>query len=172
MYNFRQVDKQFFLSGGWQNLPEDVKFLEENRIEAVLDLQFTPADDETAPAGVNAALATVGIDFAYLTMYDVTLFGTDMGYDIEDAFIKGIKVLTEFAEKYDRVLVKCGVGMSRSPAMLAAYLCDSNKSANYDEAIAYIRKHEPATVDMKADPSPRFRDILRKVYGGTYVQRR
>lgn len=168
--NFRKVDNKFCLSGGWNNLPENVKFLQANNIKAVLDLQFLP-DDSVYSASQQEAmilyirdeLEKVGIRYKIVKMRD-----DEFNLDLEYAFTEGslflIDAEEDFADKGDKILVKCAAGISRSPSMLINYLCASRR-ISYLEALQYVRENEEKYgVWFGASPNMFFAEHLKNKY--------
>jgi protein-tyrosine phosphatase len=159
MLNIRKIDK-FWLSGGWQDLDEDIKFLKENKFRAVLDLQFTYYD-EVNTADIQEMLDT--IEYKAIPMMDGD------GNNLREIFQEGYDFLIDadsfYTEKKDKILVKCGAGVSRSSAMLIAYFCESRRMS-FREAKNYVRVQEDKDWNMQwhADPAPIFQFFLRNKY--------
>lgn len=166
MLNARPIDK-FYLSGGWQNLPLDVAMLQKSGVKFVLDLQYTLDDEhEKMTTGIRTALEEVGIEYYYITMYDGDFFAQDLHKIF--SFGAGLLVGAElkYTDSKDKILVKCGAGTSRSPAMLIAaygYL----RKWSYQESLEYIRRNEKGTPGLLlgADPSRAFSDYLKSEFG-------
>jgi len=175
--NLRKIDK-FWLSGGWQNvIPEgDIAQLKANRIKAVLDLQFLPAERNSQYEKDNLAaqkflfdvLKKHGIEYAMLPIAD-----DEYNDDLEGIFNAGHEFLSAMEEKYpdkrDAILVKCGAGVSRSASMLINHLCETRRMS-YVEALNYVRDKESAYVEFGASPHPFFAKFLKgKFKDNTYV---
>lgn len=162
MLNARKIDK-FFLSGGWQHLAKDTEKVAGTGFKGVLDLQFTPADEPGPVRAIEAALSTLGVEYHHIPMWD-----GPMGQNLEEIFSNAVEILTALEIRYpapkEFILVKCAGGISRSPAVLAAYFCESRRW-RYSEAIAYIRKRDMWN-SLAADPNPVFAAFLKRKYGG------
>lgn len=122
MLNIRPIDGTFYLSGGWIDVPKDARRLNLNFFRAVLDLQFTPDDFTTkSNAFIKDTLSDAGIEYTAIPMYDgdnnnlITIF--DVTYNQLHAWKE------RFKGPRDKILVKCGVGVSRSVAVLINYYC-------------------------------------------------
>ena len=130
--NLRQIDK-FALSGGWISLK--MKTLADLGFKAVLDLQFTP-DDDINPRIVEK-VTDAGMEYERILFYDA-----EYNVDLEGIFEEGYEILDAWDKKYqekdDKLLIKCGAGISRSVAMLCNYYCISRRMS-YQEAADYIR---------------------------------
>lgn len=164
--NWRKIDK-FYLSGGWNNLPENIKFLTYNRIIAVLDLQFF--DDgyfNNTGAIIHAIkeeLQNVGIDYLAIKMQD-----SELVWNLEEILNEGQEFLTAIEEKYpdkrDGILIKCAAGISRSPTMLINHLCISRRMS-YLEALNYLRdKEDNQGIQFGSSPNYFFVNYLKKKF--------
>lgn len=163
--NFRKIDK-FYLSGGWNNLPDNISLLRANRIKAVLDLQFTPdggiyENYSAAIAAIKAKLAEDNIEYRAIRMRD-----DEFNADFDGVLSEGTEFLTEMEEKYpekrDGILVKCGAGISRSSTMLINHLCITRRMS-YLEALAYLRKREEdQAIQFGSSPNQFFAEKLKK----------
>lgn len=132
MLNFRQIDSRICLSGGWTDVPVDAKWLASQGIEFVLDLQFTP--DSYLPENedfIRVTLWNNKIEYKTILMYDGD------NDNIERIFEDSHNILTDwetkFSNRWSKILIKCGVGVSRSPAVLINHLCIRDR-LNYGEA--------------------------------------
>jgi len=138
MLNLRPVDDKFYLSGGWTDVPEDGKWLKLNNFRAVLDLQFTP-DDYTARSFqyIKDELQDLSIEYFAVPMTD------GENYDLDYTFRATSNQLEfwdgQFTERRDKILVKCGVGVSRSVAVLIDYFCKRDR-LTYTEAKIRVSK--------------------------------
>jgi hypothetical protein len=145
MLNFRCIGDRFALSGGWQDIEKDAKFLKDNNIFAVLDLQFTNEDSSLGIASVTEAMSKNLINFHFIRMFD-SEFNPDFEGILEEAFgvlsewekaldiqasdaakIIGKSQLVSLGFSSPKILVKCGAGNSRSVCVLIAYLCMSRR---------------------------------------------
>lgn len=167
MLNARPIDK-FYLSGGWQNVPLDAAMLKRENVRAVLDLQYTSDDDPSAPLYVKGELAKVDIEYEFILMRDGD--GDAAPQNLPFIFNWGAGILTgwnlRFTDPKDRILVKCGSGISRSSAMLiAAY--GYMRQWSYQQSLTYIRNKEQnaPSLFMQSSPNPVFADYLKKVFG-------
>lgn len=142
MLNLRQVDDKFVLSGGWTDVPEDAKFLARFHFKAVLDVQFTAENFiEHTVAFIEKHLKEVGIEYFALPMVDGENSNLGRIFDITR---RQLEIWDEkYTNKNDRILVKCGVGVSRSVACLIHYYCTRDR-LRYTEA-----KRRIASVDRK-----------------------
>lgn len=172
MLNYRRVDKKFSISGGWNNLPENVAFLKDERVAAVLDLQFTDWDSNHPLTQVSIALEDANIDYSHIKMFD-DLNGTKE--NTIRIIRKGADTLESFVEKhpkeYERILVKCAAGISRSPTVYLAYLCQANRWT-YDEASEFLydqerELHQMGLLYWPSSPNFYFRQFLGEMYGRT-----
>lgn len=161
MLNFRKIDR-FYLSGGWDNLPENINLLKLNKIKAVLDLQFiSQKESETASRYIKEKLGD--IQYYALAMYD-SEFNNDLGAILDFGHECLEKLEEKFPNKNDGILVKCAAGISRSPAMLINHLCISRRM-NYAEALNYLRDKESAQgIDFGSSPNEFFAQYLREKY--------
>lgn len=138
MLNLRGIDGKFYLSGGWVDVPNDAKWLQLNEFRAVLDLQFTKDDYFPKSAQfIKDTLEYVGIDYYAIPMND------GLNQNIDSLFEVGYNILDDWDKKYthrrDKILVKCGVGVSRSVAMLANYYCTRDR-LTFTEARSRIQR--------------------------------
>ena len=126
MLNARRVDKKFWLSGGWQNIPVDIDWIKTENIRAVLDLQYTSDDDRNIYSYIRDMLADEKIEYHNILMYD-----GDWNTDLPAIFLEGEGVLSvwdmAFDAKKDRILIKCGAGASRSVSQYLNYICYRDK---------------------------------------------
>lgn len=168
--NFRKVDNKFCLSGGWNNLPENVKFLQANNIKAVLDLQFLP-DDSVYSASQQEAmilyikdeLEKVGIDYKVIKLRDDE-FNLNLEIDLAEGGLFLEKMEEKYTGKREFILVKCAAGISRSSTMLINYLCETRRMS-YLEGLAYVRKNESKYgVWFGASPNMFFAEHLKNKY--------
>jgi len=140
MLNFHQIDNKFCLSGGWTNIEKDALWLKINNIKAVLELQFTP---DFGPAYtqlfeyIKEELSKSNIEYFAVPMYD------GPNSDIESIFDTTYEKLQEwehqFNKRFEKILVKCGVGVSRSVATLIHYYCVRDR-LTYDEALFRVQR--------------------------------
>lgn len=164
--NLRKIESKFYLSGGWQNIEKDVEYLADNGFKAVIDVQFTP-DDEVDTNDILEMLADEGIAYQSIWMYD-----SDYNQDLDGILNTSAEYLTEadeyFINKKDKILVKCGAGVSRSAAILINYLCQSRR-LTFDEALNYVRNQEQKNFDYMLGVSlePSFACRLRQKYPET-----
>lgn len=126
MLNLRNIDGKFNLSGGWVDVPEDVKWLSSAGFVAVLDLQFTKLlssaeDFRIQSKFIGDTCLSKGIDYQAIQMNDG--FNSNLG-EIFNAAYQHLDIWDKlFVGKRDRILIKCGVGVSRSPSILIYYYC-------------------------------------------------
>lgn len=168
LVNWRKIDK-FYLSGGWNDVPENAKFLAYSRIKAVLDLQYfvdgfwSQKDRDRAVLFIREELAKYGIDYLAIDMYD-----SEHNLTFDDLLDQGTNFLTEMEEKYpekrDGILVKCAAGISRSATQLINHLCISRRMS-YVEALNYIREKEHRQgIEFGASPNYFFAEQLKKKF--------
>lgn len=162
MLNFRKIDK-FYLSGGWNKLPENIDELKVNNVKAVLDLQFSTIDSRATIKAIKELLEKNGIDYQAIDMYD-----SEFNISMEDIFFAGQEFLSQMETKYpakrEGILVKCAAGISRSPAMLINYFCNSRRMS-YAEALNYLRKREEDQgIDFGSSPNQYFSQYLKEKY--------
>ncbi len=168
--NFRKIDEKFYLSGGWSNLPQNIKFLQSKNVKAILDLQFLPEDvvwSANQQRGmifyIKDELEKAEIEYKYIFMRD-----DELNNDFEDILIQGSTFLQQMEEKYpekkEGILVKCAAGISRSPTLLINYLCESRRM-NFYEGLNYVRKNEDRYgIGFGASPNYFFTEQLKKKY--------
>jgi protein-tyrosine phosphatase len=167
MLNLRQIDNKFHISGGWTDVPKDAAFLKQFGFRAVLDLQHTPENFNPINAQfISGILKEHDIDYKYLLMND----GDNA--DPSSLFDTGEEILGEWDEQFDKrndkILVKCGVGVSRSVAMLANYYC-MRDSVTYREAIARIQVADRYNQGgLPISPASQFIEYLRKQFPEKY----
>lgn len=118
------------------DVPKDAIWLDFNHFRAVLDLQFTPDDfTEKSHTFIRDILDDKGIKYLAVPMTD------DGNNDLDRLFTVTSNQLEfwdgEFQEKRSKILVKCGVGVSRSVAVLIDYLCKRDR-LTYAEAKSKI----------------------------------
>lgn len=126
MLNLRPVDDKFYLSGGWTDVPEDAKWLKFNNFRGILDLQFTP-DDYTAKSFhyIKDELEDLSINYFAVPMTDGE--NNDLDYTFRATSNQLELWDGEFTHRRDKILVKCGVGVSRSVAVLIDYFCKRDR---------------------------------------------
>lgn len=182
--NFRKVDNKFYLSGGWNNLPENIKILQFHNIKAVLDLQFLPdnsvysvGSQEAMILHIKEELEKVGIDYKAIKLRDDE-FNLNLEIDLAEGGMfleqmeekhkgeirKPAKKVIQMGKRPSGILVKCAAGISRSPTMLINYLCETRRMS-YLEALNYVRKNEQDQgVYFGASPNHFFVEHLKKKY--------
>ena len=141
MLNLRQIDKKFCLSGGWTNIPEDAERLAAFGFKAVLDLQFNLYEEPnwftSSVDFINVACSEFDIDYRFVQMND------DVNPGIASIYEKTYEILDSWDRLYtgkkDKILVKCGAGVSRSPSVLCYYYCKRD-GISYIEARDRIRE--------------------------------
>src|SRR6185369_2541926 len=126
MINLRPIDNKFYLSGGWTDVPKEAHWLQFNHFRAVLDLQFTPDDfTEKSHQFVKETLEDLGIRYLAVPMWD------DENADLNQLYtITGNQLEFwdgEYHNSRDKILVKCGVGVSRSVSVLIDYYCKRDR---------------------------------------------
>lgn len=67
-----------------------------------------------------------------------------------------VKHIQEWTKNGDKVLVHCLAGISRSPSIVATYLCVENQFPTYDHAMEHIARLRP-----KVDPAAAVRISCR-----------
>lgn len=134
-------------------MPKDAKWLKLNRFRAVLDLQFTPTDySKKSHNFIRDTLEEQSIEYLPVPMND------GENSNIESLFEVGYNQLADWDEKFtlrnEKILVKCGVGVSRSVAMLIYYYCVRDR-LTYTEAKIRISAKDidnygglPISIDM------------------------
>jgi hypothetical protein len=132
MINFRPIDNKFCLSGGWIDVPKDAKWLKINGFRAILELQFTQIDyTDKSFYFIRDTLEDLSIEYFAVPMND------GENYNINRLFEITRNQLQEWDSKFtrnrDKILVKCGVGVSRSVAVLIDYYCYRDR-LTYSEA--------------------------------------
>jgi len=138
MLNFRQIDNKFSLSGGWVDVPSDIKWLKRCGFKGVLDLQFTTFDYNRASVlTIKEACNEVGIEYQALPLDDGP--NDDIGTRFEVAYSTLLDWDTKFNNRNDKILVKCGAGVSRSVATLAYFFCRRD-SRPYNEIKSLIQR--------------------------------
>lgn len=137
MRNLRKVEKNYYLSGGWQDIFLDVERLRVNKIVAVLDLQYTLIDeiDDT----IKDTMEREGINYKQVRMYDGEYNQNLSG--ILDETEEWLAVQELKISPKENILVKCGAGVSRSAAVLINHLCIA-KRLTYFEALNLVRNNE------------------------------
>lgn len=162
MLNLRPIDNKFYLSGGWVDVPKDASWLEFHHFRAVLDLQFTPFDFSLKSSNtVRDMLDEQGIKYLAVPMSD------DENNDLDSLFEITNNQLSQWDELYkesrDKILVKCGVGISRSVSVLISYYCQRDR-LTYTEAKARIASHDqynygglPIGIELNIDQYLRIR---------------
>lgn len=172
MLNYRRIDRKFSISGGWQDVPEDIDYLKDENIVAILDLQFTDNDSQAPVSYCYEQCQKAGIDYRALRMDDGETENTVQAMDI---FQVGVEIIESLVEKYpdkkQRILIKCGVGVSRSPAMFIAYLCQTERWT-YDEAKQVLDDSEwdlmeTGELTLATSLNPFFKYVLQGMYGRT-----
>jgi hypothetical protein len=169
MLNPRQIDKKFWISGGWQNAPIDIQWLKTENIRAVLDLQFTPNDDDSRPDFIFDMLDEEDIAYSHIKMFD-----GDYNWDLKEILDLGEALLKDwdltYTKKKDRILIKCGAGVSRSVAHYLNYICGRDEIC-FADALANFRNAEIEWAKINADlnfwpasPDYSFKDYLNKKY--------
>jgi hypothetical protein len=140
MLNAKKVDKKFWISGGWQDIERDIEWLKTENIRAILDMQYTPSDDPNLYRYVAGLVREEGILYHNILIYD-----GDYNYNVGELFDEGADYLEKcdkgFTDKKDRILVKCGVGASRSVAMYLNYICKRD-SLDLIEAFTNLQNAE------------------------------
>lgn len=161
MLNLRPIDK-FILSGGWEYIYYDVQRLKNLGVVAVLDLQFTPEDQGLAYAATTEACQDAGIAYKVVRMRD-----DEFNRDIENLFARTYNILDIWADEFpgedQKILVKCGVGTSRSPAVLINYYCVANRWT-FTEAKQYIEDAEADWSQLGLALDPFFTYTLKNMY--------
>ena len=149
MLNARPIDNKFWVSGGWENVERDIKWLKEHNIRAVLDLQYTLDDNPNLPIFVKNRLADEGIEYHSILMWD-----GEWNYSVHAIFLEGENKLelwdTTFTGKKDRILVKCGAGISRSVSQYLNYICFRDK-VSFADALAEFSRAEYKWASMYAE---------------------
>lgn len=162
MINFRQVTPKYYLSGGWSNIKEDPTLLSYYNIKAVLDLQFVGDEGDASAWQVHQNLEPVSIEYTYLDMPDITTYNPA---ELDDLFEIGHEILTTYETSYPKaghkILVKCGMGNSRSPAMLAYHLCKKD-DISYQAVINMFKDAEEGVSFIGSQPNEQFAAVLRK----------
>jgi protein-tyrosine phosphatase len=136
--NLRHIEGKFYLSGGWVDVPKDVLWLKTNRFRAILDLQFSPSDySQKSHHYISEILQEAGIEYLALPMNDGETPNLENLYEV------AANQLAAWDEKYnkrgEKILVKCGVGVSRSVSILIYYYCIRDR-LTFTEARAKVRR--------------------------------
>lgn len=161
MINFRQVSSKYFISGGWEDITRDPELLTYHRIGAVLDLQYTETDAESMPYDCAVACAEFDIQYEWIPFSDIDTYAPSY---LSDIFEEAHSVLNEFEEEFPKhkILVKCGMGTSRSPSALIYHLCKRD-SLPYQEVLSALRNAE-YNKPLGVSPNPAFAAFLRKEF--------
>jgi protein-tyrosine phosphatase len=163
MLNLRPIDNKFYLSGGWTDVPKNAKWLDFNHFRAVLDLQFTP-DDYTlkSMSFIRDTLNELNINYSAVPMGDGENPNLNELFNIASNILEDWDV--RFTEKRHKILVKCGVGVSRSVAVLIDYYCKRDR-LTYTEAkirIANVDRYNYGGMPISINPI--FEIYLRTKY--------
>lgn len=149
MLNARKIDRKFFISGGWQDIERDTKWIKTENIRAILDVQYTNYDSPNVPGYIKNHLKDEDIQYEYILMHDGE--GND---SLENIFTKGQEILTDwdnqFTNKKDRILIKCGAGVSRSVSQYLNYRCYRD-SISFRDAYEQFRDNEDRWANIYAD---------------------
>lgn len=139
LINFRHIDGKFWLSGGWYDVPEDTKWLSHVGFRAVLDLQHLPGTDPVSIATVAMYCTNNEILYHAIEMEDGENKALDKLYEnAYDVLTSWDTMLDGFS---DKILIKCGVGVSRSVSVYIYYLCMS-RNWNFTQAYNFVRDRE------------------------------
>lgn len=168
MLNARKIDSKFYISGGWQHIERDTEWLKTENIRAVLDLQYTPWDEKNVPEHVKDYLEDNDIAYHYIIMED--------GWDsnLSSLFEAGETMLAYwdslFSNRKDRILIKCGAGVSRSVSQYLNYICKRDEIP-FQEAYRDYRNKEDKWANIYAEenywpgmPTIEFVQFLDKKY--------
>src|SRR3989304_8008242 len=153
MLNLRQIDYKFYLSGGWQNVPKDLDELKYLGIKAILDLQFIPWETMYDKNDTLSSIKFITDEAKEEDIHYEAILMRDDEHNVylPDLLLQGYEFIASmekvFSKRKDKILIKCGAGISRSPAMLINYLCIKNRWS-YVEALNYIREKEEYQVQF------------------------
>lgn len=109
--------------------------------------------------GIDAVLSLVEVDFR-LGQYHATLPMRDGEPLSPDAVATAVAFIDRQLRAGRKVLVHCQMGLSRSPAIAAAYLC-ACAGMRIGTALEWVCHHRVAAV-----PHPVLVDSLHRIYGG------
>lgn len=167
MLNFRQIDRRFVLSGGWVDVPKDAIWLREMDIKYVLDLQFTPDTYLLAnEMFIREQLEKQGIGYHVTPMTD-----DDNNYHLGDIFDSTNALLQDWEEKikdkrFEKILIKCGVGVSRSPAVLINHFCERYR-LSFVESRDKLRRMDVQVAVVPISINPVFQLYLQSKFPDT-----
>jgi protein-tyrosine phosphatase len=156
MLNLRQINRKFFLSGGWVNVGDDAKLLTQLNVACVLDLQYTPDEpdfNKSAEFTIRQVLEHNNIQYWVIPMFD------GPNKNLDELFEEGYNAISAWlAEiKHKKILIKCSVGVSRSAAMLIYFLC---RSQGTDYQTAYNLLVSSGSLYMESA----FKDRLKELF--------
>lgn len=159
MNNFRQINRNLFCGGGWEDVYKDAESLEALGIDSVLDLQYLPNDpvfNRRAISEIKEILEHYNIDYWAVPMFD----GPE-NENLEDIFEEGFHAIDAWLadNKRAKILVKCALGLSRGPAMIIYYLC-KEKKLEYQQAYSMVAS--PSRTGLYIDNA--FKDFLKEKF--------
>ena len=175
LLNYRRVDPKFSISGGWDNLYENIDFLKSEKIVAVLDVQWVDWDSDNVIHQVKQACADEDIELVPIRFDDGINENMRRTREIIEQGRDEIERLVEkYPDKKQRILIKCAAGISRSPTMYLAYIAKRDRLI-FEEAKATLDDAEYRLGYGYGDfwgnsPNFFFRKILREMYGSYWEE--
>ncbi len=118
----------------WLGGQEDADELIRNNPEQITAILNVRGPDAYTPPGRDQSAEHPGKAYKWIPAPDI---GSVSPKHVRWA----LSWLREQTEKRERILIHCKFGISRSPAILAAFMVDSGISSNLSEAKATISKH-------------------------------
>lgn len=163
MLNYRRINRKYCLSGGWSDIETDPDFLNDEGIAAVLDLQFTPDDDKGMALFLKDELDVYGIKYYSFPFADSETYTPNQLKHLFKSFDAILTDLENNLLKRQSILVKCGAGVSRSPAALLYHLCKQNDTS-YVEELWNMREAEEGLTEFGVSLNVAFHTYLKTTF--------